>query len=118
MQVSASADAARTAVIAETVNQIAETVAAQIQVNPSLVRGEGDVKITLKPTVLDGSEIRLTAKDGTLSVSLTPATPEAERIAGAALPRLEEVLAAHAPAFRQVTVSLSALKKGRVNETP
>ena len=68
----ASAASARTVAVAETVNQIVEAVAAQILVTPALSQGEGELRIVLKPDVLDGSEIRLSAKDGTLTVAIVP----------------------------------------------
>ena len=111
-----SAATARTEVIVDTVNQIVEAVVDQIVVTPSLVKGEGEVRMTLKPTVLDGSDITLTAKDGTLTVAVTPATAAAAQAAAAALPRLETALAEHAPAFRHVAVALVA-KKGKTDET-
>ena len=111
-----SAASARTEVIVETVNQIVEAVAGQILVTPGIAQGECEVKITLKPTILDGSEITMASKDGTLTVSVTPATQSASAIAEVALPRLETALAEHAPAFRHVSVVL-ALKKGSRNET-
>ena len=58
----------------------------------------------------------MSSKDGTLAVSITPATQEASASAATALPRLETALAEHAPAFHHVTVAL-ALKKGSRNET-
>ena len=112
----ASAATARTEVLVETVEKIVEAVAAQIVVTPALTHGEGNVRITLKPTVLDGSEISLTAKDGALTVAIVPTTPEAERLAAAALPRLETALAEHVPAFSHVSVAIGQ-KKGRSNET-
>jgi len=111
-----SAATARTEAIVETVSQIVEAVVGEIAVTPSLVQGEGEVRMTLKPTVLDGSDITLTAKDGTLTVAMTPATPAAEQAAAVALPQLETALAEHAPAFRHVTVALVA-KKGKIDET-
>lgn len=110
-----SAASARTEAIVETVNQIVEAVVGQIIVTPGIEHGECEIKITLKPTVLDGSEIAMSAKDGALTVHITPATQEASAAAAAALPRLEIALAEHAPAFRQVSVAL-ALKKGKANE--
>ena len=110
-----SAAAARTESIVETVNQIVEAVAGQILVTPGIAHGEGEVKIMLKPTVLDGSEITMSSKDGTLTVNIAPATPDAAAAAAAALPRLETALAEHAPAFHHVTVAL-ATKKGSRNE--
>ena len=74
------------------------------------------MRITLKPTVLDGSEISLTAQDGALTVAIVPTTPEAERLAAAALPRLETALAEHVSAFRHVAVAV-ATKKGKSDET-
>ena len=112
----ADAASARTETIAETVNQIAETVVERIYVTPSLAHGEGEIRITLRPTVLDGSAISISAKDGTLSVSLAPATPEAARVAAAALPDLEAALAAHAPAFHHVAVVIATAKKEKTNE--
>ena len=111
-----SAASARTEAIADTVNQIVEAVVGQMVVTPSLVQGEGEVRMTLKPTVLDGSDITLTAKDGTLTVAVTPATSAAAQAAAVALPQLETALAEHAPAFRHVAVALVA-KKGKIDET-
>ena len=114
--ISVAAATARTEAIVETVNKMVEAVVGQISVTPSLVKGEGEVHMTLKPTVLDGSDITLTAKDGTLTVAITPATPEAAQSAAAALPRLEAALAEHVAAFHHVSVALVA-KKGKTDET-
>jgi flagellar hook-length control protein FliK len=109
----ASAASARTEVIVETVNQIVEAVVGQILVTPGITHGECEIKILLKPTVLDGSEITMSAKDGTLTVSITPATQEASAAAAGALPRLEIALAEHAPAFHHVSVALQSKKGNR-----
>ena len=101
----------------DTVNQIVEAVAAEIAVTPALSGGDGEIRIMLKPSVLGGSEIRLTAKAGELTVAIAPATPEAAALAAAALPQLETALAAHAPSFHHVAVVLAAGKKGTENET-
>ena len=114
--ISVAAATARTEAIVETVNKMVEAVVGQISVTPSLVKGEGEVHMTLKPTVLDGSDITLTAKDGTLTVAITPATPEAAQSAASALPRLEAALAEHVAAFHHVSVALVA-KKGKTDET-
>ena len=112
----ASASSARTAAVAETVNQIVETVSSQILVTPALAQGEGEIRIILKPTILDGSEIHISAKGGELSVAIAPATPEAAQAAAAALPRLEIALAAHAPSFHHVAVAIASAKKGKTDE--
>ena len=111
-----SAASARTEAVVETVNQVVEAVAGQLLVTPGIAYGEGEVKIMLKPTVLDGSEITMSSKDGTLTVYITPATQGAMAAAEAALPRLETALAEHAPAFHHVSVALAS-KKGSRNET-
>jgi hypothetical protein len=112
----AAAATARTEVIVETVDRIVEAVAAQIEVTPALAHGDGNVRIVLKPTVLDGSEISVTAKSGELSVAIAPATPAAERLAAAALPRLETALAEHVSTFHRVAVAV-VQRKGKANET-
>ena len=111
-----SAAAARTMAVADTVDKIVDAIVGQIVVTPALTRGDGNVRIVLKPTVLDGSEISMTAKGGTLSVSIVPTTQEAERLASVALPRLETALAEHVSAFRHVSVAI-VQKKGKSDET-
>ena len=74
------------------------------------------MRIVFKPTVLDGSEVFMTAKDGALTIAVVPATLEAERLASAALPRLESALAGHVSAFRQISVAV-VQKKGSADET-
>ena len=112
----ASAVSARTEAIVETVNQVVEAVAGRILVTPGIVHGDCEVKILLKPTVLDGSEITMSSSGGALVVSISPATEAAGAMASAALPRLETALAEHVAAFRQVSVAL-VTKKGNRNET-
>ena len=111
-----AAATARTEVIVETVEKIVEAVTEQIVITPGLTHGDGNVRIVLKPTVLDGSEISMTAKDGALSVAIVPATPDAGRLAAAALPRLEAALAEHVTAFRHIAVAVIS-KKGKSDET-
>lgn len=106
---------ARTVEIVETIADIVEAVSAQIEVTPSLVKGEGEILIRLQPTVLDGSEIKLSAKDNNLSLLIIPATPEAETIVAGNLPRLEVALAEHLPTFGNISVAIA--KKGKANES-
>ena len=98
-------------------SSLADAVAAEIAATPALAGGDGEIRIVLKPTMLDGSEIHLAARAGELTVAITPATPEAAALAAAALPRLQAALAAHAPAFHHVAISIAAAKKGRNDET-
>ena len=116
----ASIDSARTEAVVskvakavEIVNQIVETIVSEISVTPALAQGDGEVLITLKPTVLDGSELRLTAKAGELTVSIAPTTVESAQIVQQNLPRLETALAEHAPSFHHVAVVIANAKKGK-----
>ena len=112
-EIAASTASARTEAIVEVVNNVAEAIADQILVTPSLVRGEGQMIVRLKPEVLDGSEIRLSSESGTLAVEIVPSTPNAAKLATEAMPRLETALAEHVSTFRQVSVSV---RKGKGNE--
>ena len=112
-EIAASTASARTEAIVEVVNNVAEAIADQILVTPSLVRGEGQMIVRLKPEVLDGSEIRLSSESGTLAVEIVPSTPNAAKLAMEAMPRLETALAEHVSTFRQVSVSV---RKGKGNE--
>ena len=114
--ISVSAASARTQAIVETVGALVDEIVGRIQVTPSIVKGEGEVRITLRPTVLDGSDITISASGGNLSVAVVPATPEAAQAAAAALPRLETALAEHVTAFRHVSVALVS-KKENTDET-
>ncbi len=96
------------------IEELVEAVAAQIRVERSLQAGEGTVTIQLKPAVLEGSQISLSAKNGSLSVEIAPTTASvAERIQGA-VPRLEAALAGHVAEFHSFSV---ILRKGRKDET-
>ena len=100
----------------EIVNQVVEAVVEEIAVTPTLAQGEGEIRITLKPTVLDGSEIRLTASAGELTVSVVPATAQSAQVVQQNIVNLESALAEHAPSFHHVAVVIATSKKGKVNE--
>ncbi|MBR4172440.1 MAG: hypothetical protein IKR48_12380 [Kiritimatiellae bacterium] len=101
----ATAARARTLELVEAVEAVAET----IRVSPGDLRGEGEVRIFLKSNVLDGSEIRLEAKSGTLSVAFHPATPDVAQLIEQNRAQLEMRLAERVHAF-QISVSV---KKGK-----
>ena len=63
---------------AEVLLEAATAVADTMMVTPGLMRGEGEVRVTLKPEVLGGSELRIVVQGGTLTVEFMP---EAGRIA-------------------------------------
>ena len=105
-----SVQSARTAAIVETVNEIVEIVVREIEVSPTLVAGgDGEMTIRLKPAVLDGSEIKFVAKEGHLSLTIVPSTPQAAMAVAQAISQVEAALSAHAPAFQQVSVAVAAL---------
>lgn len=106
---------ARTVEIVAAVEEIVAAVSEQIVVTPSLVKGEGEVVIKLKPTVLDGSELKISAKDNALSVVIAPSTPQVAQLTTAAIPQLERALAEHMPTFAFINVAVA--KKGKLDET-
>ncbi len=89
--------------------EAAEQVADAILVTPSLVRGDGEITIRLKPTVLDGSEISMKAKGTDISVIIVPATPSVAHIVEQSKVQFEQMLAERLPTF-QVAVSVQAVK--------
>jgi flagellar hook-length control protein FliK len=107
--------AAPSAPLRETVpiDEIVEAVSEEIEVVPSLVKGDEEVIIHLKPTVLDGSEIRMSAKEGVLTLEIAPATQEAARAVERSIPQLERALAEHVTVFHGFSV---AVKKGKSDE--
>ena len=104
IEIDPAAATARTHELVEAATQVADT----ILVTPSLVRGEGEITIQLKPTVLDGSEIRLAAKGSTIAVAITPATPSAAQAIAQAKVQFEQTLAERIPSF-QIAVSVESL---------
>ena len=86
--------------------EAAAEVADTILVTPSLVRGDGEVKIRLKPTVLEGSEIRLEAKGNSITVEVSPATPDIARVVERSQAQFAQQLSERLPSF-QFAVSIS-----------
>lgn len=97
----------------QTFPKIADSVARQIAAVPSPADGDGKIVIRLSDSVLDGSEIRLEAKGGVLSVEIVPATPDAEKTIGEGIPQLERALAGRFPAFSGFSISV---RKGNEDE--
>ena len=102
--------------VREVVNKVVEAIVEQISIADDIAIGKGEIKITLKPSILDGMEITLGANEGTLKVSFTPATQEAAQIIAANLQRLEAALEQHAGIFNRVIITVSNFKKGKTNE--
>ena len=104
IEIDPAAATARTHELVEAASQVADT----ILVTPSLIHGEGEITIQLKPTILDGSEIRLEAKGSSITVAITPATPSAAQAIASAKVQFEQTLAERIPSF-QIAVSVENL---------
>ncbi len=100
LEIDPTAATARTQELVDAAAVVADT----ILVTPSLVHGEGEVTIRLRPTVLDGSEIRLEAKGEAITVALTPATPEVQRLAEQSQARFAAELTERIPSFQIAVV--------------
>jgi len=105
VEIDPAAATARTSELVDAAVAVADT----ILVTPALTHGDGEVTIHLKPTVLDGSEIRLEAKGTTISVAIAPATVEAARAVERSIVQFEQTLAERMPSF-QFAVSVAPAK--------
>ena len=87
----AAADAAtaRTQVLVDAV----EAVCDAILVTPGLLRGQGEIRIQLKPEVLSGTEIHIEAKGTTLTVAFNPTTQDAATVLQQNIAQFEQHLA-------------------------
>ncbi len=79
--------------------EAATAVADTLLVSPSLLRGEGEVLVQLKPDVLEGSQIRIVVSGKVLDVSFQTPTPDLAQMLVARLPELQQHLAAAVPAY-------------------
>ncbi len=85
--------------------EVVESVCDAIMVSPGVLRGEGEIRIRLKPEVLDGTEIRLEAKGRTISVMFQPVTSEAQQILEQNIGQFEQHLAGRIHNY-QIAVSI------------
>ena len=78
-----------------------EAVAEAIQISPDIAtKGEGEIRIQLKPAVLDGSTVQISVDGNDMSIVFTPATPDAAALLQAHTPELATLLAERVPAWR------------------
>jgi hypothetical protein len=101
LEIDPAAATARTQELVDAASVVADT----ILVTPSLVHGEGEITIHLRPTVLDGSEIRIEAKGESLTVSLTPATDEVQQLAENSQAHFAAELSERIPSFQIAIVA-------------
>ena len=112
IEIDPAAATAKTRELVDAAAQVADT----ILVTPSLVSGEGEITIQLKPNVLDGSEIRLEAKGTTITVAITPATPSIAQVIAQSQAQFEQTLVERLPSF-QIAVTVAPTKSIRRNES-
>ncbi len=80
--------------------EAADAVAAEILATPDLAaRGVGEIRIRLKPTVLDGSAVQVNVSGAEMAVVFHPATPDAAALLQARAPELAALLAERVPAW-------------------
>ena len=97
---------------AEVMLQVAEEVADAIIVSPGLLRGEGEIRIQLKPDVLDGSEVRISVEGRRMGVELLPVAADTAAFIERNLPQLQQLLTARVHAFT-IGVSMRRNRVGR-----
>ena len=86
----------------------ADAVAASVQVSPDLARtGTGEIRVRLRPDVLDGSSVRFEASGGDLKITLYPATQAAAAVLEAHLERFRTHLAERVANWR-INVGVAA----------
>ena len=117
IEIDPSAASARTSELTEAAAAVTET----IKVTPSLVRGDGEVVIRLKPNVLDGSEIRLEARGTEVTIDIRPANADVAQAVERSQAQFAQQLSERLPSF-QFTVAVTTAKpitfrKSTSNET-
>ena len=83
-------------VVVETAHAVADT----LLVSPGLLRGQGEIRIQLKPEVLEGTEVRLAVTGRRLNVEFLPTTPELAVLLERCGPQLQAHLAEKVHAFQ------------------
>ena len=84
---------------AETFFEVANAVADVLLVSPGLLRGEGEMRVQLRPDVLEGSEIRIAVTGRQLAVEFFPQTSDVAVLIEQNRPQLEQHLAARFQTF-------------------
>ena len=93
--------------------EAAQAVADTLLVTPGLLRGEGEVRIRLRPDVLDGAEIQISVTGRNLAVSFTPTTEEVATLITRCQPQLAAHLAERIHAFQ---IAVDVRRRGRGTE--
>ena len=80
--------------------EAARAVADTLLVTPGLLRGEGEIRIQLRPDVLDGTEIHIVVAGRQLTVAFTPPTPDLVALIEQSRPQLTAHLAERIHSFQ------------------
>ena len=80
--------------------EAARAVADTLLVTPGLLRGEGEIRIQLRPDVLDGTEIHIVVAGRQLTVAFTPPTPDLVALIEQSHPQLTAHLAERIHSFQ------------------
>ena len=90
----------------------AEAVADTIMVTPGLLTGEGQIRVQLRPDVLDGTEIQINVTGRAIAVDFLPQTTDMATLIQRCLPQLEQHLASRIHSFTIVaTVGATRRRK-------
>ena len=92
--------AARAVEPAQVLVEAARAVADTLLVTPGLLRGEGEIRIQLRPDVLDGTEIHIAVAGRQLTVAFTPPTPDLVALIEQSRPQLTAHLAERIHSFQ------------------
>ena len=84
----------------ETFLAAANAVADVLLVSPGLLRGEGEIRVQLRPDVLEGTEVRISVAGRQLDIAFVPRTPDVAVLIEQNRPQLEQHLAARFLTFR------------------
>ena len=88
-------------------------VADALLVTPSLMRGEGEITVQLKPDVLDGSQVHIQVQGSEMKIEFRPVTETVARLLTETHPQLAQHLTARIPAFEFAVTVLPANVTGR-----
>lgn len=86
--------------------QVAQGVAEAIVMQPSVVWGEGEVRVMLSPQVLGGTEIRIGVVHGGITVQLLPTQETMLSELQSVQPQLQAYLAEHLSVYQRIRVEV------------
>lgn len=106
-----SAEVPRTA--SSVVIEAASAVADTLLVTPNLMRGDGEIRVRLKPDVLDGAQICIKVMGKSMQVEFASVTDDVARLMTEAQPQLVRRLAEKIPTFEVAVTVLPGNAAGR-----